>query len=173
MDFEQILPNVLADYVPVGFKGILIAALIASFMSTFVSTVNSGAAYVVNDIYKRYLRPDAPPKRYVALGWITSSAGHHPGHRLRLRDHERALGHRMDRVGPGAGLRRPQRAQVALVAIQRLRVSGGHGRRHGRRRAKDLTPHPPGFGFLPSWPSVCRLGRRLPADRGRKATRCS
>ena len=50
-------------YVPVGFKGILIAALLASFMSTFVSTVNSGAAYVVNDIYKRYINPDAPPKR--------------------------------------------------------------------------------------------------------------
>ncbi len=59
---------------PVGFKGILIAALLASFMSTFVSTVNSGAAYVVNDIYKRYINPNAPPKRYVALGWITSSA---------------------------------------------------------------------------------------------------
>ena len=42
-------------------------------MSTFVSTVNSGAAYVVNDIYKRYINPDAAPKRYVALGWITSA----------------------------------------------------------------------------------------------------
>ena len=74
VDFEKILPNVLRDYVPVGFKGILIAALLASFMSTFVSTVNSGAAYVVNDIYKRYINPDAPPKRQVLLGWITSSA---------------------------------------------------------------------------------------------------
>ena len=59
---------------PIGFKGILIAALLASFMSTFVSTVNSGAAYVVNDIYKRYINPTAPPKRYVVLAWITSSA---------------------------------------------------------------------------------------------------
>jgi solute:Na+ symporter, SSS family len=74
VDFENILPGVLNKYVPVGFKGILIAALLASFMSTFVSTVNSGAAYVVNDIYKRYLRPDAPPRRYVMLGWITSTA---------------------------------------------------------------------------------------------------
>jgi Na+/proline symporter len=73
--FEEILPRVLSgDAIPVGFKGILIAALLASFMSTFVSTVNSGAAYVVNDIYKRYLNPNAPPKRYVWLGWITSSA---------------------------------------------------------------------------------------------------
>jgi len=74
VNFERILPGVLAKYVPVGFKGILIAALLASFMSTFVSTVNSGAAYVVNDIYKRYVNPTAPPKRYVWFGWITSSA---------------------------------------------------------------------------------------------------
>jgi SSS family solute:Na+ symporter len=74
VNFEKILPNVLHRYVPVGFKGVLIAALLASFMSTFVSTVNSGAAYVVNDIYKRYINPNARPKRYVALGWITSSA---------------------------------------------------------------------------------------------------
>jgi solute:Na+ symporter, SSS family len=74
VNFEKILPHVLDKYVPIGFKGILLAALLASFMSTFVSTVNSGAAYVVNDIYKRYLNPVAPPKRYVQLGWITSSA---------------------------------------------------------------------------------------------------
>ncbi len=74
VNFEKILPNVLQKYVPVGFKGVLIAALLASFMSTFVSTVNSGAAYIVNDIYKRYINPHAPPKRYVWLAWITSSA---------------------------------------------------------------------------------------------------
>ncbi len=74
VNFEKILPQVLHAYVPVGFKGILIAALIASFMSTFVSTVNSGAAYVVNDIYKRYINPHAPSKRYVVVAWITSSA---------------------------------------------------------------------------------------------------
>jgi solute:Na+ symporter, SSS family len=73
--FEEILPQILnRDYIPIGFKGILIAALLASFMSTFVSTVNSGAAYVVNDIYKRYINPNASPRRYVALAWITSSA---------------------------------------------------------------------------------------------------
>ena len=73
VNFEKILPGVLRDHVPVGFKGVLIAALLASFMSTFVSTVNSGAAYMVNDIYKRYINPDAPAKRMVALGWATSA----------------------------------------------------------------------------------------------------
>jgi Na+/proline symporter len=74
VNFEKILPNVLNKFVPVGLKGVLIAALLAAFMSTFVSTVNSGAAYVVNDIYKRYINPNAPPRRYVVLAWITSSA---------------------------------------------------------------------------------------------------
>jgi Na+/proline symporter len=36
----------------------LMAGLLAAFMSTFDSTVNSGAAYVVNDVYKRYIYPD-------------------------------------------------------------------------------------------------------------------
>ena len=41
-------------------------------MSTFVSTVNSGAAYIVNDIYKRYLDPQAPARRYIILSYISS-----------------------------------------------------------------------------------------------------
>jgi len=73
VDFEKILPNVLNRYVPIGFKGLIIAALLASFMSTFVSTVNSGAAYVVNDIYKRYINPLAPAKRLVWLAYLTSA----------------------------------------------------------------------------------------------------
>ena len=54
-DFEKILPLVIRDYVPVGLVGIMMAGLLAAFMSTFDSTVNSGAAYVVNDVYKRYI----------------------------------------------------------------------------------------------------------------------
>jgi len=50
----------------------MLAGLLAAFMSTFVSTVNSGAAYVVNDLYKRYVRPDAPAKRLMRLGYIVS-----------------------------------------------------------------------------------------------------
>ena len=41
-------------------------------MSTFVSTVNSGAAYIVNDIYKRYIDPHGPPRRYVLLSYLCS-----------------------------------------------------------------------------------------------------
>jgi Na+/proline symporter len=72
VDFEKILPNVVLHHLPMGLKGLVLAGLLAAFMSTFVSTVNSGAAYVVNDIYKRYIRPAAPPKVYVRLGYATS-----------------------------------------------------------------------------------------------------
>ncbi len=72
VDFEMILPAVVQKYLPVGCRGLLLAALLAAFMSTFVSTVNSGAAYVVNDIYKRYFDPKAGARRLVRLGYATS-----------------------------------------------------------------------------------------------------
>jgi len=71
-DFEKILPYVVRDFVPVGLVGILLAGLLAAFMSTFDSTVNAGAAYVVNDVYKRYLNPHAMAKRYVRFSYICS-----------------------------------------------------------------------------------------------------
>ena len=71
-DFETILPEVLANYIPVGLLGILMAGLIASFMSNFAATVNAAPAYIVNDIYKRYINPNAEPKVYVKWSYITS-----------------------------------------------------------------------------------------------------
>jgi Na+/proline symporter len=72
VDFEQILPGVVARHLPVGCKGLILAGLLAAFMSTFVSTVNSGVAYIVNDVYRRYVRPDAPPRHYVRQGYFWS-----------------------------------------------------------------------------------------------------
>ena len=72
VDFEQILPFVLKNYIPSGLLGLLIAGLLAAFMSNFAATVNAAPAYVVNDIYKRYINPNAEPKRYVHLSYIVS-----------------------------------------------------------------------------------------------------
>lgn len=72
VDFEQILPFVLKNYIPSGLLGLLIAGLLAAFMSNFAATVNAAPAYVVNDIYKRYINPNAEPKRYVYLSYIVS-----------------------------------------------------------------------------------------------------
>ena len=72
VDFEKILPAVVSQYLPIGAKGVILAALLAAFMSTFVSTVNSGVAYIVNDIHKRYIKSDGAPKYYVRLAYIWS-----------------------------------------------------------------------------------------------------
>jgi len=73
VDFEQILPMVLAgEILPSGLLGLLIAGLLAAFMSTFAATVNAAPAYVVNDLYKRYINADAAPKTYVRMSYVIS-----------------------------------------------------------------------------------------------------
>jgi solute:Na+ symporter, SSS family len=73
-DFETLLPQVLSKFVPIGLLGFLMAGLIAAFMSNFAATVNAAPAYIVNDIYKRYINPNAEPKKYVHLSYIASIA---------------------------------------------------------------------------------------------------
>ena len=72
IDFEMIMPYVIQNFLPVGVVGIIIAGLLASYMSTFDSTVNAGAAYVVNDIYKLYINPDASSKKTVRISYLAS-----------------------------------------------------------------------------------------------------
>ena len=72
VDFEQILPFVLNKFVPAGLAGLVIAGLLSAFMSTFSGTVNCGASYIVNDIYRRYLNPNASSKFLVWLSYIAS-----------------------------------------------------------------------------------------------------
>jgi solute:Na+ symporter, SSS family len=72
MDFERILPWALARFVPAGLLGILIAGLLAAYMSNFAATVNAAPPYFVNDIYKRFINPNASPKTYVRLSYLSS-----------------------------------------------------------------------------------------------------
>jgi len=72
IDFEMILPYVINNFIPVGLMGFLLAGLLAAFMSTFDSTVNAGAAYIVNDIYKRYIKPDAKDRRLMLMSYLAS-----------------------------------------------------------------------------------------------------
>jgi Na+/proline symporter len=74
MDFELVLPYALGRFVPVGLLGFLIAGLLAAFMSNFASTVNAAPPYFVNDIYKRFINPNAQPKTYVRLSYLSSFA---------------------------------------------------------------------------------------------------
>lgn len=64
LDFEQILPVIIKHpIIPLGVTGIILAGLLAAFMSTFAGTLNAAQAYLVNDIYCRYIRPKATPKQ--------------------------------------------------------------------------------------------------------------
>jgi len=72
VDFELILPFAMREFMPMGLLGLLIAALLAAFMSTYAATVNAAPAYVVNDIYKRYIRPDASDRNYVLMSYAVS-----------------------------------------------------------------------------------------------------
>jgi len=71
-DFEKLLPIVLTQYVPTGVVGFLLAGLLAAFMSNFAATINAAPAYLVNDIYKRFLKPDSSPRTDVRLSRIAS-----------------------------------------------------------------------------------------------------
>ncbi|MCK4853915.1 MAG: Na+:solute symporter [Bacteroidales bacterium] len=59
IDFEQILPSAISQFVPVGLLGLLLAGLLAAFMSTFAGTLNAAQAYLTNDIYLKYMKPKA------------------------------------------------------------------------------------------------------------------
>lgn len=72
IDFENVLPSAISQFAPAGILGLLLAGLLAAFMSTFASTVNAAPAYLVNDIYKRYINPDASSKRLVYMSYAVS-----------------------------------------------------------------------------------------------------
>jgi solute:Na+ symporter, SSS family len=72
IDFEKILPYVLSHFMPVGILGLVLAGLLAAFMSTFAATVNAAPAYVVNDIYKRYFNPRAERRTLIWMSYAVS-----------------------------------------------------------------------------------------------------
>lgn len=72
IDFEKVLPLAINKFVPAGWKGLLLAGLLAAFMGTFAAFVNAAPAYIVNDIYRKYMRPDAPEAKLIRLSILSS-----------------------------------------------------------------------------------------------------
>ena len=62
----------MLTFLPAGLLGLVLAALIAAFMSTISTHLNWGASYLVNDFYRRFLHPTATEKECVAAGRITT-----------------------------------------------------------------------------------------------------
>jgi Na+/proline symporter len=71
-DTEQVMPVVLQEFLPTGIRGIVIAGLLAAFMSTFSSTVNSGASFIVRDIWQPYFRPQASDTESVRFSYLAT-----------------------------------------------------------------------------------------------------
>lgn len=72
IDFELILPNAITQFAPVGVCGLLLAGLLAAFMSTFASTANAAPAYIVNDIYKKYINPQADDRTMIRMSHLVT-----------------------------------------------------------------------------------------------------
>ncbi|AYL94097.1 sodium:solute symporter family protein [Mucilaginibacter celer] len=70
IDFERILPSVINDFLPVGLVGLLLAGLLGAFMSTFSGTMNAAQAYIVNDIYIKYINPKASTKKIITANYL-------------------------------------------------------------------------------------------------------
>ena len=79
--FPHISPSMVNDdlaypamltFLPAGLLGLVIASLIAAFMSTISTHLNWGSSYVVNDFYQRFVKPDASQKELVMVGRIST-----------------------------------------------------------------------------------------------------
>ncbi|SDG73528.1 sodium:solute symporter family protein [Mucilaginibacter gossypii] len=70
IDFERILPAVINNFLPVGLVGLLLAGLLGAFMSTFSGTMNAAQAYIVNDIYLKYINPRASTKKIITANYM-------------------------------------------------------------------------------------------------------
>ena len=71
-DKEAGYVQAFVDLLPTPWRGFMLAGFAAAYMSTVGTHLNWGASYLVNDVYKRFLRKDATQKHYVAVSRATT-----------------------------------------------------------------------------------------------------
>ncbi|MEM9156500.1 MAG: sodium:solute symporter family protein [Cyanobacteria bacterium P01_F01_bin.33] len=71
-DRELGYPKLMLDFLPPVLLGLVVASLIAAFMSTVSTLINWGASYLTNDLYGRFLRPNATQVELVTAGRVAS-----------------------------------------------------------------------------------------------------
>ena len=71
-DHDSAYPKMMVTILGPGLRGVLVAALIAAFISTVTTLFNWGGSYVVNDLYKRFIVRDATTKHYVNVSRIAT-----------------------------------------------------------------------------------------------------
>jgi len=70
---EEGYVRVMVDILPSPAKGLLLAAFAAAYMSTISTHLNWGASYLVNDVYLRFLRPDAGPRAQIIASRVATA----------------------------------------------------------------------------------------------------
>lgn len=70
-DFEKILPAAINSFLPVGILGIVLTGLMGAFMGTFSGTLNAAQAYIVNDLYLKYVKPNASTKQIMSMNYLS------------------------------------------------------------------------------------------------------
>ena len=71
-DREFGYPKLMLEFLPSGMLGLVVASLIAAFMSTVSTSINWGASFITNDLYRRFYNPDASQEELVWVGRISS-----------------------------------------------------------------------------------------------------
>ena len=71
-DQSAAYPRMIVMIMPIGLKGLLVAALLAAFISTISTLFNWGSSYLVNDIYRRFMNPNATEKNYVTIARVAT-----------------------------------------------------------------------------------------------------
>jgi SSS family transporter len=66
-DNEAMYLVVIRDYLGSGLKGLLFVTFLAAFMSTLSTQLNWGASYLMNDIYRRFIKTDASESHYILI----------------------------------------------------------------------------------------------------------
>src|SRR4051812_42029740 len=70
---EEGYVRVMVDVLPSPFRGLLLAAFAAAYMSTISTHLNWGASYLVNDVYLRFIKPDASPRSQVLASRLATA----------------------------------------------------------------------------------------------------
>ncbi len=63
--------RVMLDVLPAGLRGLLLAAMLAAFMSTIDTQLNWGASYLTHDVYARFVAPHASERSLVRVARIS------------------------------------------------------------------------------------------------------
>ena len=71
-DKEGAYVRTFIEHLPTPWRGLMLAGFAAAYMSTVATQLNWGASYLVNDVYRRFLRRDATEKHYVGVSRATT-----------------------------------------------------------------------------------------------------